>query len=244
MKTFISPSSLSPIDYTRIARGNNKMKKLLAGISALGLSITSPGIANAQEFTNFEHQDNKYYYETLNSQGLAYYRYKVPAYTFGIFTLKNHSRSSNVDIYVHDYSGDWKLLVKGNNQGTETELVVTPMFSEDKYAYITIVNDGSQPSEYHLYANYVSPANRFAIALAETSLICSLEKENIPNETSSRVVTGLSSILQGNNLAGVTQDLLINEFTNAMRNQFGYGCTGDFVVNWGVSMFRGVYRNY
>ncbi|MBW4614099.1 MAG: hypothetical protein KME21_12645 [Desmonostoc vinosum HA7617-LM4] len=218
------------------------MKKLFAGMTALTVWMTSPGIANAQEWTTFEHQDNRYYQETLDSQGSTYYRYKVPANTFGVFTLKNNSRSSDVDIYVYDYSGT--LLAKGDNQGSQTELVVTTTFNEDRYAFIKIINAGSQASQYHLYANYVSPSNKFAIAFTETALTCSLEKENIPNQTSSRVITGISSILQGNNLAGVTQDLLINEVTSAMRNNFGYGCTGDFMINWVVSMFKGVYRNY
>ncbi len=220
------------------------MNKILTGVAAFGVWMASTGIANAQNFTNFEHQDNRSYDETLNSKGTAFYKYKIPAYTFGVFTLKNDSRRSDFDIYVYEYSGDFKLVNKGENQGSNTELVVTPISSEDKYAYIKIVNYGPQPSQYNLYANYVSPANKFAIALAETALVCSLEREDISNRTNSRVITGISSILQGNNLGGLAQDLLINEVTDTMRNQFGYGCIGDFAVNWSVSIFSGFFRNY
>lgn len=220
------------------------MKKLLAGIAAFSLCITSPGIANAQEFTEFEHQNNRYYYETLKSQGVTYYKYKVPAYSFGIFTLKNHSRMANFDIYIYDDTGEWKLLAKGANTGVTTELVTTPIISQNRYVYIQIVNQGSQPSQYLFYANHVTPGKNFVIALAETVIICGLEKQNISSQTSSRVVTGISSILQGNNLAGFSRDLLINEITSSIRQQFGYGCTGDFAVNWGVSMIKDVYRNY
>ena len=132
------------------------MKKLIAGIVALGLSFASPGVANSQEVTEFKHQDNKYYYETLNPRGVSYYRYKIPAYTFGVFTLKNHSRKSDFDIYVYD-STDGRLLDKGRNSGTQTELIVTPISGEDKYAYIKIVNYGSRSSQYRIFANYVSP---------------------------------------------------------------------------------------
>ncbi|QLE56398.1 hypothetical protein [Nostoc sp. TCL26-01] len=220
------------------------MKKLFVGIAAFSVCITSPSIANAQEFTEFKHQNNRYYHETLNSQGVTYYKYKVPAYSFGVFTLKNHSRRADFDIYIYNYSGGWKLLTKGENTGVTTELVTTPMVSQDRYAYIKIVNYGSQPSQYLFYANHVTPVNNFAIALAETIIICSLERKNINSETSSRLVTGISSILQGNNLAGLSRDILINEITSNMRKQFGYGCTGDFAVNWVVSIIKDVYRNY
>ncbi|MBD2359542.1 hypothetical protein H6G41_34235 [Tolypothrix sp. FACHB-123] len=220
------------------------MKKLLAGITAFSLCITSPGIAKAQEFTEFKHQNDGYYYETLKSQGVTYYKYKVPAHSFGVFTLKNHSRRADFDIYIYDYAGGWKLLAKGENTGVTTELVTTPIFSQNRYAYIKIVNYGSQPSQYLFYANHVTPGKNFAIALAETIIICSLERQNISGQTSSRVVTGISSILQGNNLAGLSRDIVINEITSNMRNQFGYGCTGDFAVNWVVSMIKDVYRNY
>ncbi|MBD2626955.1 hypothetical protein [Trichormus variabilis] len=224
--------------------GNSKMKKLLAGITAFSLCITSPGIVKAQEFTEFKHQNDRYYYETLNSQGVTYYKYKVPAYSFGVFTLKNHSRRADFDIYIYDYSGGWKLLAKGKNTGVTTELVTTPTISQDRYAYIKIVNYGSQPSQYLFYANHVTPGKNFAIALAETIIICSLERKNIDSETSSRLVTGISSILQGNNLAGLNRDLFINDMTGKIRKQLGYGCTADFAVNWVVSMIKDVYRNY
>ncbi len=218
------------------------MKKLLAGIAVLSVWITSPGIANAQQYTKFEHQNDRYYSQTLNPQGVAYFQYQVPAHTFGVFTLKNRSSRSDFDIYVYDSSGN--LLVKGERSGVQTELVTTPSFSSNDYAYIQIVNYGSQASEYQFYANYVSPFNRFLIALAETSLICRGEAEGTRNQASSRVVTGISSILQGNDLAGVSKDLLVNELLSAIRNQFGYGCMGDFVANWGASTFMGVLRNY
>lgn len=218
------------------------MKKLLTAIAALGLSITSPGIANAQRYTEFVHQDNSYFQRTLNSRYATYYKYKVPAYTFGVFTVKNHSRRSDFDVFVRDRSGN--LLSKGRNSGTQTELAVTQPFEQDRYVYIQIANDGSQASQYRFYANYVSPMNKFAIAFTETAIVCGLERDNIPNQTSSRVVTGISSMLQGNKLGGVTVDLLINELTDNMRNQLGYGCLGDFAVNWGVSIVTGFYRNY
>lgn len=225
------------------------MKKSIATIAAaLGLWMTTPVIANAEQVTvtNFKHEDDRYYYETLNSHDVAYYKYNIPANTFGVFTLKNNSGSSNFDIYVlSNHSGKWELLAEGENQGTQTELIVIPpVFGKDRDAYIKIVNRGTQPSKYHFYANYVSPLNKMGIAFLETSFSCSLEKSTNNNQLSSTLVTGISSVLQGNDLTGVGQDLVITQVTNAMRNEFGYGCLGDFVVNTSVSIIKGFYRNY
>lgn len=217
------------------------MNKLIAGIAALGLCFVSPGIANSQQITRFEHQDDTYYHQNLNSKGIARYQYKIPANTFGVFTLKNHSRRSDFDIYVYD-SSNGKLLSKEDELGTQTELVITPFFTENKDVIIKVVNYGSQTSRYKLYANYVNPGTKFLIALAGFPF-CSSAR-NVNDRISSRVFTTMSSILQGNNFKGVAKDVLINEVTMEMKKQFGYGCTGEVMVNWGVSMFKGFLRNY
>ncbi len=215
------------------------MNKLIVGIAALGLCFVSPGIANSQQITRFEHRDDTYYHQNLNSKGVGHYQYKIPANTFGVFTLKNNSGRSDFDIYVYD-SNNGKLLAQGQNSGTQTELVVTQPVAVDKYAYIKVINYGSQTSRYRLYANYVNPANKFLIALAQVPF-CNPEQND---KTSSRVFTTISSILQGNDVGGVAKEVFINEVTMEMKKQFGYGCTGEFMVNWGVSMVRGFYRNY
>ncbi|MGB3649624.1 MAG: hypothetical protein WBA41_00120 [Rivularia sp. (in: cyanobacteria)] len=217
------------------------MNKLIAGITALGLCFVSPGIANSQQITRFEHQDDTYYHQNLNSKGVARYKYKIPANTFGVFTLKNHSGRSDFDIFVYD-SSNGKLLTEGKSYGRKTELVVTQPVGRDRYAYIKVFNYGSQTSRYQLYANYVNPATKFFIALAQVPFCSSAQ--NINDRTSSRVITGISSMLQGSDFGGVARDVFINELTMEMRKQFGYGCAGEFVVNWGVSMVKGFYRNY
>lgn len=218
------------------------MKKLLAVATTLGLWITSPSIAYSQEFTTFEHKDGRYYYQTLNSEGTAYYKYEVPATTFGVFTLKNSSRQSDFDIYVFNYESGWKLLDQGENSGLDTELIVIPPSLEAKYAYIKIVNVGSRPSEYNFYANYVSPLNRITRALLTTGLTC--DENPSKSKVNSRAVTAITSVLQGKDIGGLTQDMLINEISNEMRDQVGYGCTGDFMVNSTISIIKGFYRNY
>ncbi|WP_414621597.1 hypothetical protein [Calothrix sp. CCY 0018] len=215
------------------------MNKLIPGIAALGLCFVYPSIANSQQITRFEHQDDTYYHQNLNSKGVARYQYKIPANTFGVFTLKNSSGRSDFDIFVYD-SSNGKLLYKKDKLGTQTELVVTQLFTENKDVIIKVVNYGSQTSRYKLYANYVNPATKFLIAVAGVPF-CNPERND---KTSSRIFTSLSSILQGKDVGGVAKDVLINEVTMEMRNQFGYGCTGEFMVNWGVSIFKGFLRNY
>ena len=215
------------------------MNKLIAPVAALGLCFVSPGIANSQQITRFEHQDDTYYHQNLNSKGVARYQYKIPANTFGVFTLKNSSNRSDFDIFVYDFSNG-KLLSKEDNLGTQTELVVTQLFTENKDVIIKVVNYGSQTSRYKLYANYVNPATKFLIAVAGVPF-CNPKRND---KTSSRIFTSLSSILEGKDVGGVAKDVLLNEVTMEMRNQFGYGCTGEFMVNWGVSIFKGFLRNY
>jgi hypothetical protein len=217
------------------------MKKLLAGITAISLFLTSPGIAKAQEFTEFEHENDTYYSQTLKSKGVAFYKYKIPAMSIGVFTLKNHSRKSDFDIYIYD-SGSWKPL--GTESGVKTELVTTSMNLENRYAYIKIVNYGSQSSRYHFYANHVNLAKNVAFTAAETLFACGLEGQKIDPNIASRGVTAVSSILQGNNLKGLTMDMAINEITNRMREELGYGCTGDFVVSLAISTIKDIFRNY
>lgn len=217
------------------------MNKLITGIAALGLWTVSTGVANSQQVTRFKHQDDTYYHQRLNSKGIARYQYKIPANTFGVFTLKNHSRRSDFDIFVYDYNNG-RLLTKGRNYGTKTELVITQPVGRDRYAYIKVLNYGSRTSRYRLYANHVNPANKFLIALAGVPFCSSAQ--NINNRASSRIITGVSSMLQGSDFGGVARDVFINEVTMEMRKQFGYGCMGEFVVNWGVSMVKGFYRNY
>lgn len=217
------------------------MKKILAGVTALSLWVCSFGTATAQRITEIRHQDDSYYYQLLNSQNFADYRYRVPANTLGIFTLKNNSRRSDFDIYV--YEGNGRLIAQGVKGGTQTELVITPILSWDRYVYIRVINSGSQASQYHLYANYISPINRFGIELAKTVLLCNPNQSN-NNQNLSRGLTVLSSVIQGDSLDRLTLNLAINELTDGMRRHFGYGCAGDLMVNWGVSIIQGIYRNY
>jgi hypothetical protein len=215
--------------------------KLLATLTGLSLSLFFPSAANSQNWTTFEHQNNRYYYNTLSSQNVAYYRYEVPAMTIGVFTIKNKSGRADFDVYVFEDPQGNKLIAKGENSGSDTELVITPLAETTKYVYVVIVNAGSSSAKYHFFANYVSPINRFMKVALTTPLSCD---NNGSDEWRSRSVAAITSLLEGNDIGGLTQDVVINEITDKIRKEFGYGCFGDFLVNYAIDMVQGVLRNY
>ena len=218
-------------------------KKCCNFVVALAICFGSSTVAYSQDFVEFE-QDANYYYGTLTTKKTVYYKYKVPANSFGVFTLKNNSGRSDFDINVYEYVGDFQLLDKGTSSGTQTELIVISPSSENRYVYIQVMNYGSTTSEYRLYSDYVSPINKFGISATKTILTCGLEENDISNEATSRAVSSIFSLLESNSLVEFGKDFVVNEVTTQMRNQFGYGCMGDFMVDWIASMVLGFYKNY
>lgn len=220
------------------------VKQIPTFILAASLWLGSSTIAYSQKITEFDSQYS-YYYNTLSSKKKAYFKYKVPAYTFGVFTLKNNSGKSDFDISAYKYDGDWQLIDKQNTTGTQTELIIVQPSNIDRYIYLEIVNYGSVSSEYRFYADHVSPFNKFLLAAAKALITSGFDaEENISERDASRIVTGILSLFEGNGLTGVTKDLVINEVTAEMREQFGYGAMGDFIVDWSVSIVSGFYKNY
>ena len=129
--------------------------------------------------------------------------------------------------------------------GTQTELIVIPPSTVSRYIYIAVANVGSQASEYKLYADYVSPINKFLLSATKAMILSNFNAEtDVSNRAASRVVTGIFSLAEGNDLTGVAKDLVINEMAEEMREQFGYGGMGDFMVDWSVSIVSGFYKNY
>ena len=213
-------------------------------VAAIVLWVASGATSLAQEITEFDPEYTNYY-ETLNSREGAYYKYKVPANTFGVLTLKNSGGSSDFDIAVYEYiNGEGQLIDTGENSDTQTELIITPPSSEERYVYIKVLNYGSATSEYKLYADYVSPMNKFLLSGTKALISCGMQQEDVSNRNADRMLTGIFSILEGNGMTGVATDLVIDEIAAEMREQFGYGCLGDFAVDWTVSIVSGFYKNY
>ncbi|MEL6580231.1 MAG: hypothetical protein AAFQ14_10790 [Cyanobacteria bacterium J06621_12] len=219
------------------------VKQGSTAIAAVGFCICAPAIAFAQQVTEIDPQYSNYY-GTLTVDGKTYYKYGVPANTFGVFTLKNSGGGSDFDIYVYEYTDDYQLIGRGENSGTQTELIVTPPSIESRYVYITVVNEGRETSEYKLYADYVSPVNKFMLSAAKAVMMHGFDPDMVSSRAASRTITGIFSLAEGNGLTGVTKDLVINEMTEEMRAQFGYGAMGDFMLDWTLSMVSGFYKNY
>lgn len=219
------------------------VKQSSMAIVALAMWASAPAIAFAQEFTEYDSQYTNYY-GTLDTREATFYKYKVPANTFGVLTLKNSERSSDFDIFVYeDVDGD-QLIGKGENSRTQTELVIASPSTEERYVYIKILNYGSATSEYKLYADYVSPMNKFALSGIKTLISCGMEQDDVSSRNANRMLTGIFSVLEGNGLTGVATDLVLDEVAAEMREQFGYGCMGDFAVDWTISIVSGFYKNY
>lgn len=213
---------------------------------ATGLCLFSATAALSQEYTEFDSQYSSYY-STLSSKQATYYKYVVPAHTFGVFTLKNDSGRSDFDIAAYRYDSDngLQLIDTQDNSGTQTELLIVQPSSRDRYIYLDVVNYGNASSQYRLYADYVSPMNKFWLAAARALVEGGFSaQENISERDASRLTTGLFSLFEGNGFAGVGKDMAINEITEEMRSQFGYGAMGDFIVDWSVSIVEGFYKNY
>lgn len=220
------------------------VKKCSPAFVAMGLWIVSSAIAVAQEITEYDPQYTNYY-GTLDTSEASFYKYKVPANTFGILTLKNSGGSSDFDIAVYEYIDEgYQLIGTGENSDTQTELVIAPPSTGERYIYIKVFNYGSATSEYKLYADYVSPMNKFLLSGAKTLISCGLEQEDVSDRNAGRMLTGIFSLLEGNGLTGVATDLVLDEIAAEMREQFGYGCLGDFAVDWTISIVSGFYKNY
>jgi hypothetical protein len=217
----------------------------LTGASALNtksLLAQNPTIGGSQHSINLQPRTPNTNYLASNDRLVEETTYTVPANTVGVFTLKNDTSGSDVDIYVYDVNSGQRLN-KGENNGTQTELVTTPVFDRSTDVTVRIVNRG-EPAQYQLKTHSVNLGHKFGIAFVETMLTCSLERGNSRDRTASRTVTTISSMLQGSNLGGVAQDVMINELTSSLKEQFGYGCLGDLVVNFSVSTLKEVYKNY
>jgi hypothetical protein len=217
----------------------------LTGASAFNtksLLAQNPTIGSTQHSINLQPRTPNANYLASTDRLVEQTTYTVPANIMGVFTLKNYTSGSDVDIYVFD-ANSGQQLNKGENNGTQTELVTTPVFNRATDVTVKIVNRG-EPARYRLQTHRVNLGYKFGVALLETMLTCSLERGNSRDRTASRAVTTISSIFQGSNFGGVAQDVMINELTSSLKEQFGYGCFGDFVVNFSVSTLRDVYKNY
>ncbi len=208
------------------------------------ICLAFPTMAFSQEYTEYDPQYRSYY-GTLSSKEKTYYKYLVPAYTFGVFTLHNDSDRSDFDITAYEYDDGFQKIDTQDNSGTATELLIVQPSDHDRYIYLDVVNYGSASSQYRLYSDYVSPMNKFWLAAGKAWLESGISaQDDITEVDASRITTGLFSLFEGKSLAGMGMDLAINEITEDMRTQFGYGAMGDFFIDWSVSIVEGFYKNY
>ena len=202
--------------------------------------------------------NGKYGYQTLGGKQSSYWKCYVPANKMAVFTLKNKSRVSDFDLFVYsDKSKNYKLG-SGRNRGTTSELVSLNPSNSGKYVYIQVFNDGSPSSEYNLHVHHVDLVDIATQAFVDASAqylveeglkwLFDIDDSNRNHDESSRNISRASSLiisaLKNENLGGASKNLIINEITMGLREEFGYGFWGNLLVNYAISVVDKTYAYY
>lgn len=206
---------------------------------------------NAQTSTLYS---GEYAYGTISSGRNTTWQYYVPANTMGVFTLKNKSEYSDFDVYIYSDEYQSYKIASGVNSGTNTELVTIPVYDYGRYVYIAVKNAGTYNADYRLYPHHVDFVAILGEAFGEALLLNIVEalfddgsstKENDERKRNvGRASTLVFSTLKGENLGTTTKKMIINEITNELREEFGYGFWGDVFVSFGIGVVDDTYRNY
>ena len=188
---------------------------------------------------------------TLSGSQKESFYYHVEAGHLPVFTLKRSSGFSDFDLYLYSDQNRIYQLDSSTNSGYQTELIALEPVDYDRYVYIDVKNYGAQRATYNLYVHQVPLIERLGEVFARTVLENLIEVALLgddPTEqaerNASRATTLLMAALQDHDLGETSLDLLLNEFTTALRQEMGYGFWGDFMVNYVVTVIREIYQYY
>lgn len=207
-------------------------------------------------YNHYKIGNNEYSIQTLNSGYNQYWKYYIPAGTMAVFTLKNNSSTSDFDIFVYSDKNHDNLLKSGENNGTKTEMVVMPVYEYGKYVYLKIKNYGDYSSKYKVNAHHVDLAGLAEDALIDAGSQYLIEEgikwifgvEDDNDDQSSHNISRASnlilSVLKEEDFAGTSRNLLINELTETLRTEFGFGFWGNLMVSYGVNVISETYKYY
>lgn len=215
------------------------------------------GFANNLSAQSYEYLQNGYYgHGYISSSNNSYWKYRIPANSMGVFTLKNPTNNSDLDIYIYNDSGRNYRLNYGNEPGSKTELVTVYNNSDyGKYVYIKIANAGDYRTKFQFYGHAVNLTEKAGEAIINagvshlaTNLLCWLADADCDSGTNSRnagrAANVAVSLLKGEDFGSMTKGAIRNELTTELRNQLGYGFWGDFALNYTIDILDDVYRNY
>jgi len=207
------------------------------------IPTTKQTSANRNEFSGrFLIYDKRYknYYGTIEGQYTIYYRYYVPPGEIGVLTLRNGSNTSDFDLFVYSDKQMNKLLSSGKHRGSTTERNVISPQKQGRYVYIKILNDGTRSSKFKLFCHDINPKEKFAIALIEVALAEAIDPGN---DNVVRAIGALSSVMQGNDLGGVSRDAIITEVRIAIRKELGHGPIADVMIGTIAGIITDIYKH-
>jgi len=167
-------------------------------------------------------------------------KYSLAANQIGVVTLKTQTRGADFDVFVSNSSyGNRSSLGKSTQNGLTTDLVLIPPKGHARNLYIEVENTGNYGS-FKLFCHEVSPAEKMGIALTETMVAEFLGGSAFDT----RMVSFISSGLQGNNARQMTRDAFITELRIAARKEVGHGPEADVLVGFVIGVLIDCFKYY
>ncbi|WP_194972376.1 hypothetical protein [Aquiflexum lacus] len=195
-----------------------------------------------QTFQTYE-TNIKYYYGSIDRGNSTFFKFYIPADQMAVFTLKTKSYGSDYDIYTYNSSNLGSVMEQSTNPENEPELIVMPVLNYGRWIYVKIQNYGNY-GEYYFFAHNVDIGEKFgeALILAMLEGIFSTGNE-VDDRDLSRGLNVASSILKNSSLEDASRSYILNELTNNLRKELGYGATAGFFVNFIVSLYDDILKN-
>ena len=188
----------------------------------------------------------------------AYLECYVPANTLGVFTLKNKSATSDLDIYIYADEKMYSNIGSGLNSGITTELVTVPIESHGRLVYIKLVNKGRSTARYNFYPHNVNIIKKGEEALIEAGAEYLLseglkwifginegsQNYSANNKNAGQASAIIISALKGNNLGAQSKYSTLNKVSLSLKAEFGNSFWGNVFVNFANNILTDVYQNY
>lgn len=205
-------------------------------------------------------EPGRYGHQNIGAAEQYFWQVSVPAGRFGVFTLVNESRVSDVDLWIYADPGMRQLLRKGTQEGAKTELL---QFYNDarqpRDVYIRVRNYGQQPTTYRLHSHSISISEQIGEGLAEASLKFMMDglmmwalgveaddtdEDELSPQDVSRANTLLLNALANRDLGQTSVDLVINEISLELEKAFGMGFLFDFLLSTSRNIVEEIYLYY
>ena len=194
---------------------------------------------------------SEYYTVNTSTRGTYYYKKYIPSGTLPVVTLKWNGGTADYNMYVYSDRNFKRLIQSGVNRGARNELQVLPVEDYGRYVYIRVDNISKSKGYYDLYVDSIDLVDVMGEAFADTgdtymieeSIKFILDANDSSNDATqanaNRAAIRLVSSIQGNDLANVSQSLLINEIQKTFQ---GDEFLASFMVNFGITLVNKIYN--